>query len=64
MAGSAKELRETANALSRNARALLEASDAARERAAILKEMSRAPSDAAAKSLVKAVAADKRLRDR
>jgi hypothetical protein len=37
MARSAKELRETGDALSRNAVALREASDAARERGAILK---------------------------
>jgi hypothetical protein len=64
MVRTAKELRETADALSRNARALREASDAARDRGVILKEMSRTASDAAAKSLVRAVAAEKRLRNR
>jgi hypothetical protein len=44
MARSAKELRETADALSRNAIALREASDAARVRGAILKNIISYPS--------------------
>lgn len=64
MARSAKELRATAIALAANARALRDASDAARERGAILKEMSRTASDAAAKSLEEAEVALKRHRDR
>jgi hypothetical protein len=58
MASSAKELRETADALSRNAIALREASDAARERGAILKKMART----ASKNLDQAAAAEKRQR--
>jgi hypothetical protein len=64
MAPSAKELRVTADALSRNARALREASDAARDRSAILKDKARTTSDAAAKSFQQAEAAEKRQTDR
>jgi hypothetical protein len=64
MARSAKQLRETADALSRNAIALREASDAARERGAILKKMARTASDAASKNFEQAAAAEKRQKNR
>jgi len=64
MARSAKELQAVAVALSVNGRALRDASDAARERSIILKEMSRTARNAAARTLEEFAAAGKRRKDR
>jgi hypothetical protein len=64
MARSANELHNIALALSANARALREASDAARDQSTILKEMSRTARAVAAQTLAEASAARRRQRDR
>ena len=64
MPRSAQELRATAEALSRNARALREASDEARERSNILRKMARTARDASAKTHAQAANSEKRRRDR
>jgi hypothetical protein len=64
MPRSAQELHEIAVALSANAKALREASDDARDRSIILKEMARTARDAAAKTLEQAAARRKRQNNR